>query len=436
MLLTLLSILLITTLTISMISELSAADITIGPKTPGGLKKALEKAKNGDTIILKNGVYKGKNNADITIKKNINIRGQGSKVVLDGLGKNQIFQINKKNVKISLKNLKFTNGKAKIISEDSYDYVNGGGAILLIKGSLTVNKCTFTKNKADELFPDDGESIASGGGAIMSFDNLKISQSTFTNNEAEDGGAIYSYQAKLTISQSTFTNNKAFDGGAIYSYYDKIDISKSVFTKNKAGTGGSITVDAGGCFDSKNCPSKIISGSTFTNNKALEGGAIKSGCELFIKKCTFTKNGDKDDTYYTNGGAISSFANLIISQSTFTKNTGAKSGGAIYSQGLTVTKSIFTSNQANEDGGAIYSAYGSKDTVNGCTFTSNYAKKSGGAIHSTSDDESVGVLKITNTNFKNNIAGTKYNAIYKDKKTKLTTKNVKITPKNGTEVKK
>jgi len=314
-----------------MISVVSAVDITISPTTSGGLKKAMETAKNGDTILLKNGVYTGKNNVNLIINKNINIKGLNSKAVLDGEGKTQILRITGKKVKVSIENLKFTNGQSYNNSKDNYD--SGGGAIRITKGSLTVKNCTFTENQASR-----------SGGAISFVsknDILTVSSSTFTKNQANvDGGAIYSHEGITTVSTSTFTQNQV-------------------------------------------------------------------------------------NRY---GGAIDSYK-LIISSSTFTKNQG-KEGGAISSYKLTISKSTFTKNQATKNGGAIESR--GKGNVNSCTFTSNKAMKKGGAIYL--QDEYTN--KITNSKFTKNIEGKQYNAINKDKKAKVTTKNVKITPKNGTKVKK
>jgi len=138
-----------------------------------------------------------------------------------------------------------------------------------------------------------------------------------------------------------------------------------------------------------------VTDSTFTNNKAINGG----------------------------GGAI--YGVRTVSKSTFKNNQATKDyGGAISSVG-TVSKSTFTNNKAiKSNGGAI--AY--VGTVSGSTFTNNKAKDYGGAIYNRNS------LKITDSKFNKNIAGKEYYAITSLKK--VTKKNVKITPKDGTKVKK
>ncbi|MCL2312443.1 MAG: hypothetical protein FWC41_08165 [Firmicutes bacterium] len=104
----LLSICLIATLTIGILETVHAKDITIGPNTPGGLKKAIETVNTSDTIFLQNGVYKGESNTNIFSNKSVKIYGLGNNVILDGQGKNQILTI--LNGGASIKNLKFING--------------------------------------------------------------------------------------------------------------------------------------------------------------------------------------------------------------------------------------------------------------------------------------------------------------------------------------
>jgi len=240
-------IFLIATIAISTISIASAANKEIGPNTPGGLKKAIDTAKNGDTISLKNGVYTGKNNSGITINKNIKIIGKGSKVVLDGQGKYQLLKI-KENKKVTLTKIKFTKGYSK----------NNGGAIDSA-GTLTVNSCTFKDNKAYRF-----------GGAISSYDSLAISSSTFTNNQAErhSGGAIYAQSYKFTVSKSTFTKNQAkYGGGAICSarFMKESTVNSCTFTNNqvKRNLGGAI-------YNMKSSKMKITN-SNFNNNPSKSG---------------------------------------------------------------------------------------------------------------------------------------------------------------------
>ena len=326
MLLTLLSFLIIATLTISMISELSAADITIDPKTSGGLKKAMETAKNGDTILLKNGVYTGKNNVNLIINKNINIEGLGSKVVLDGEGNNHIFTITGETV--SLKKLKVTNGYSTA----------SGGAINNVKGNLIVKDCTFTNN------------LAITGGAICTYNKLTVDNCTFTNNKAANyGGAIDSF-GKVNINNCTFKNNQA--------------------TKD----GGGAIVSGGNPGDSL-----TVKKSTFINNRAEDGGAIDTYIKATISSCTFTNN----RAMKKDAGAIDfRYGHSTVNSCTFKNNQAKRNGGAIcigvhsgYTTKVEIVNSKFTNNIAGKIYNAIYTYRGSKFTQKNVSITPKFGTK-------------------------------------------------------------
>jgi len=268
-------ILLIAIVAISTVSAVSAASKEIGPNTPGGLKKAIETAKNGDTIHLTNGVYKGKNNREITINKDIKIIGRGSKVIFDGEGKHQLLKI-KNNRKVTLQKITFTNG---------YSKKKGGaiesGTINTRKGTLTIHSCTFTNNIAEK----------EGGAIDASVATLTVNSCNFKNNTAatptskrSSGGAINSWVNEGTVSKSTFTSNTAdINGGALRaSGRGKFTVSKSTFTNNKA-----TKSYAGAIF---NGASMKITDSTFKNNPAKYNWSIFSsrGCSLTTKNIKLT----------------------------------------------------------------------------------------------------------------------------------------------------
>jgi predicted outer membrane repeat protein len=93
---------------------------------------------------------------------------------------------------------------------------------------------------------------------------------------------------------------------------------------------------------------------------------------------------------------------------------------------MKVHNCIFTFNKA-KDGGAIY--FIGLSTVEKSTFKNNKANQKGGAIYNQAKS-----LKISDSIFKNNIAGKTYNTIFT--KVTMTQENVTITPKDGTKVKK
>lgn len=226
----------------------------------------------------------------------------------------------------------------------------------------------------------------------------------------EYGGVIYHTKGNLILNSCSFTNNKAYySGGAIFSA-TTLTVTKCTFTNNqvtKDGSGGAIQA-----------LKLIVNKCNFTNNKAYCGGAI--------------------EVHTVQGGS----GTLTVSDSIFKNNQATKnkysSGGAISIGGKsTVNKCTFTNNQSNYDGGAIDCGYGSL-TVSNSVFINNKVKNKGGAINtgSTEDMWYITTGKIINSKFSKNIAGKKYNAIYIYKDSKITKKNVTISPKDGTKVKK
>jgi len=307
-----LTIITLAILAIGLIDSVSAVDITIDSKTPGGLKKTIENASNGDTIYLENGVYSGKENTGLRIHRSITISGKGSNVVIDAKIKDNIFNI-APDTKVTLKNLKLINGKS-----------TGHGGAIYSQSSLIVSSCNFNNNQARK-----------SGGAISIHDSdgtLTVSGSIFANNKCDGiGGAIFGGRAnRISVSDSIFTNNKAIrEGGAIYG---RADLS-----------------------------SKHITGSTFTNNKAIrEGGAIY-GNGFTVNNSKFTNNEAK-----TNGGAIyirsdesTAPSILRLNSVTFKNNIGGSEYNAIssrwnpkvYKNKVTITPAdntvVFSSNKAD-----------------------------------------------------------------------------------------
>ena len=397
------------------------------------IKNATGTVNANGTVNIANGRYTGVNNTNITIDRNMIIKGQSQTgTIINGSNSAQIFHI-LSGVSVIIRNLTVANGNN---TEDM------GGAIYNA-GNLTISGCKFTDNTAaygGAIFNDGnltvsgckftGNTVQSYGGAITNGGNLTVSNSTFTGNTAQDarwsvGGAIYNYGSSiisnstfigntaanggaihnqdsgLTISGSTFTNNTGKQGGAIYNYNGSLNVTNSNFDSNTAtgtssnGDGGAIynegttslsdciftsnyADDSGGAIYNEN--NLTLTGCTFTGNDADDGGAIYNADELTVTDSTFTGN-DADNC--CGGGAIYNADELTVTDSTFTGNEAIDSdGGAIYNADeLTVTDCNFTGNDA-DDGGAIYNDERGTMTVIGCNFTGNKATDSdGGAIY-------------------------------------------------------
>ena len=341
-------------------------------------------ASDGGTINLDKDYYYDNIlnlSTGVFINKDLTINGNGH--TLDGLSKSRIFNINYgdslKGNKVTLKNITFKNGNAKIY----------GGAILNF-ADLTVENCTFINNYA-----------GTAGGAINSLGALTLKNSVFDRNVAGgDAGAVFSLTLKkgYDFYKSYFAGrNASEDANLIFSIVmqsvlepGKDTISDCIFTNNIANGRGGGAVYAFSHME-------IVS-STFNSNKAGEKGAAVFGCkDLVIKNSKFNKNQvpeyggavyfkcHEQSGHYENGTWVSDikFYNNLIEGSTFANNVAGERGGAIY--GFTVS-----------DKDTVHCAKAVK-----CTFSDNKAPKG-----------------------KDICGGTVKNCIYKN--TKITLKSVTV----------
>lgn len=153
------------------------------------IREGINNVANGGTVNIAPGTYTGTGNKDITVNKNVTIKGAGeNNTIIDPKRKGRAFNITPGN-NVTIQDLTIKNGNA-----------NEGGAILN-KGNLTVKRVTFKNNKARR------------GGAIANLGNATITGSTFKNNYARLGGAIYNtgIGSKLSIKYSRILDNSPKD---------------------------------------------------------------------------------------------------------------------------------------------------------------------------------------------------------------------------------
>ncbi|MEA4956575.1 ATP-dependent RNA helicase DbpA [bioreactor metagenome] len=370
---------------ISLQSGFAATTTTINNTTSGGISKALTDSVPGDIIELDEGTYKGNNNTNMTINKNITIQGKTKdKVIIDAQGLSRIYTIGT-GYNVTFINITFINGNIM---------GNNGGAILSNNANnrLTIMSCTFVDNMAINTTTTNGR-----GGAIYNGGHfMTIIDSNFINNIGiESAGAIFNSGANMTIIGSNFISNTAnsTNGGAIRNTGNNVTISTSIFSNNLAiGNGGAIWFNVAGNF--------TLINSTFINNKGGNGGAFSSngGNNVTIFDSTFINN-----LAIGTGGAIynpdTMDNNLTIFNSTFINNTAFGTGGAIRNNanGSNIMGSNFINNTGS-DGGAILNS-GSNVIILGNNMTGNKAISKGGAISITNNSDNCIVIgNIINDN--------------------------------------
>ena len=301
------------------------------------LTEALNKASNGDTVMIASGEYTGNGNIKLTIDKNLNfIKYGNAEAIFNAAGNSQIWTVTATSINIT--GLTFKNGKS-----------DKGGAIYF-KGKLSNSKINakFMNNTAEY-----------SGGAVYfesAVNNCNFNNEFTDNSAGGSGGAIYfGNSVNDSIFTDKFINNNAnsdFGGGAIY-FGSAVTKStfKSYFSNNQAkySTGGA-----------------IYFGSTTTecnfNNEFINNYANYNAGAIFfynaVSKCNFTDKFTSNSANY-DGGAIffyNSVNNCIFSNE-FTNNAVTTNhggyGSAIYFHNPVVNSifknSVFLNNMAYSD---------------------------------------------------------------------------------------
>ena len=272
----------------------------------------------------------------------------------------------------------------------------------------TIYKSTFTNNKAQY-----------GGAIDICAGTIKITNSKFINNSADvEGGAIdintLNGNPKVTISGSKFINNSAPRGGAILNIKD-LTVKGSTFINNTpntifnwAGAGGNLNLNIKTFTDLQNAIGLVTGTLTLNQNIAM---TAKEAAD-FTNGITINKDIVIDGKGHTidakNLGRIFSIGEgftVTLTNATLI-NGKATEGGAIYNDGsLTLSDVKLSDNAADSYGGAVFnngelvvsdSVFDSNDIVNRGSASVDYG---GAAIYNWKE----GTLKVTNSNFTNNI---------------------------------
>ena len=248
--------------------------------------------------------------------------------------------------------------------------------------SASVDSCTFINNTAS----NQGGAVYEGGTTGNAI--LDIKNSTFTNNSAKkEGSAIYSGYTLNIDDDTTFTNNM------VYMYYTgtlNIGEIKTFTDLQKA-----INMVEGDIYLSSNVTMLASEADNFVNGIVVDH-LVNLKCDGFTINANnlgrifnVTSTADKLNIYNANlingnadiGGAIYNTGSVYAYNTNFINNTAATMGGAVFNNGeLVVSDSVFDSN----------------DIVNRGSASVDYG---GAAIYNWKE----GTLKVTNSNFTNNI---------------------------------
>lgn len=159
------------------------------------------------TITVGAGTY----TENLTISRNVTIRGAGSSTIIDGGGNGRVLTIDG-NVTVYLENLRFTNGDA---TGEGTESRSGGG--ILVNDGATLHG---TNLYIDDNIASTAAQTGFGGGVAIIGANAYITQTTITVNFAnrrapsltgggEGGGLYISGNSTLQLTHSDILTNVA-----------------------------------------------------------------------------------------------------------------------------------------------------------------------------------------------------------------------------------
>ncbi len=288
----------------------------------------------------------------------------------------------------------------------------GGGAVYVGYGSVTLNDVTATGNIASDfggVVESVGSDVTVNGGKYsdnstnsgafirsISKSNVSIKDAVIEDNTADDYGVIYQNTGTLAMSNVTASNNTAGFGGVLYASNASVNVTvdNSKFDNNIAYLGGALNINSG---------SATITDSVFTENSARKNsaGSYGNGGAVIVTAGTITASGDNvfdTNSAENHGGAVYVSYSTVnnervggtvnMTDGLFENNT-APSGGAISSRtngnvtltGTELNSNIATSTSSNEGGGAIYTNTNHL-TLTGVTMNGNSSGYYAGALMS------------------------------------------------------
>ena len=234
------------------------------------IQSAVNAAQDGDTVLIRDGVYTGNKN------RNILIDGKQLKISSENGNSNCIIDCNElgegfyiwESENVIIRGLTIVNGKSvkKPMEE------NGGGAIEAVQSIVEIQSCKFKNcyasnlgggiychgrsgnvNIEDCIF-EDCESGYRGGAVATQWSGLHLRSCVIKDcNSYIYGGGVYAYLARGSFENVLFERNHSLQGGGVYFASFRADINKCHFLNNHAGFNGSGVHARNSKLDINNC---------------------------------------------------------------------------------------------------------------------------------------------------------------------------------------
>lgn len=273
----------------------------VGPgQTITSLRKAVELAKNGDSIFLKNGTYKEGN---ILLTKPVTIIGEGQ-AILDGQNKTELLTISGKN--ITIKNIQFRDAGYSAMNDFAAIKIIDASTILL-EGNTIINSyfaihvsnatyCTIRRNNISghprsEQLTGNGIHLWKSNHALIENNHIQghrdgiyfefVTESMIRENLSEKNiryGLHFMFSHSDNYIQNTFRNNGA---GVAVMYSKKVKMEGNHFEENWGASAYGILL--------KEITDSYISNNTFLKNTV--GIYMEGSSRMQIQQNAFKNNG-------------------------------------------------------------------------------------------------------------------------------------------------
>ena len=308
------------------------------------IQSGIDAAKNGDTVLVADGIYRGDGNVNIDFKgKEITVKSlNGAKATIIDCGEVD-----------ETRGFTFHNDETHDSVLDGFTIRNGvhelGGGIYCNNASPTIKNCVITENRS--VAPNlQGR----GGGGIYCFSSdAVITACKIIDNSADSnqgGGVLFTGSTTQNKSQPSLINCTISknEGDGVFCYDDVNPVIKDCTVSQNNGRGivynrfarsnnpitdCLITQNRGSGIECRFYSYMNITDSIITRNKAEFGGGI-----------------------YCDGSSIIDVSDCVIAQ-----NVATKSGGGIYVHSkrghAEITRCTITRNTANAEGGGVYRFY-------------------------------------------------------------------------------
>lgn len=264
------------------------------------LKEAVDLAKEGDTILLKNGVYREGN---ILITRPVTLLGEGN-TILDGNNKTELITISGKN--ITVKNIRFQNAGYSALNDFASIKIIDASNILLEQNTISnsyfaihISNTSYCSIRNNRITGNPKSEQLTGNGIHLWKSNHALIENNYISGHRD--GIYFEFVTESTIRNNFSENNIRYGLHFMFSHSD--NYISNTFKKNGAGVAvmySKKVIMTGNHFEENWGPSaygillKEITDGTISNNIFLKntvGIYMEGSSRMEIQKNAFKNNG-------------------------------------------------------------------------------------------------------------------------------------------------